>query len=393
MTWQIRLKAMTRYELTRFAKALPLNIILVLIFLPLFGFVISPFSFFQKLGYLFQELAAEQYPPYYGEYYLAQLRSAYNVLGALPDPLRGYVAFLLLFKSDIVSIAFNFQFMLAMLISSIAIFAMIRTSRIKNDEVYLFVRVDRGKLLVFRSIMSALLYSLFATLLTYFLRLYAYNSLALFPLSSLIDWLAPLHAIILPLFFFLLFAQAIIALINIYFPRMTFFVPFFLLFSYIIFVLPFAMGGSPLEITSMRAIYLVTLLSFSRSDTLATYVQQMLLNELLQLLIVRGELSRMYILPFSHLLTLIHLFSSLAGGVWNIMSFDPAWLPMEAFIGLPVSLLVQGGEPLTQTFAVFSLIKFFRGLPYNPALSFAYLACLAVALLYLAARVFKRKTI
>lgn len=382
---------MTRYELKRFVKALPVNIILILIFTPLFMIATNTSQLLQRISQLFQELIAGQYFPLHVRYYSTQLELAYKVLGAFPDPLRGYVAFLLLLKGDIVSISFSFQFILTVLMSVVVIFALTRTSRIKSEEVYLFVRADRGKLLVFRSIVSALLYSLLATLLVYILRLYIYNSALLTPFSSLIDWLTPLHVIILPLFFFLLFAQAIIALINIYFPRMTLFVPFFLLFS-CTFILQYTIGPSPLESIGASAISLVTLLLGSPGMP-TTYIQQILLNQLIFILHIRGGMLTIYFLPFGHLLTLIHFFSGLASGVWNITSFDPSRILMEAFISFPVSLLVQGGELLPQAFIVFTLLKFLQGLPYNPLLSFAYLVCPAAALLYLAAKLFNRKTI
>ncbi|MEM4675399.1 MAG: hypothetical protein QXM12_03835, partial [Nitrososphaerota archaeon] len=144
MTWQIRLKAMTRYELKRFVKALPVNIILILIFTPLFMIATNTSQLLQKIGQLFQELIAGQYFPLHVRYYSTQLELAYKVLGAFPDPLRGYVAFLLLLKGDIVSISFSFQFILTVLMSVVVIFALTRTSRIKSEEVYLFVRADRG---------------------------------------------------------------------------------------------------------------------------------------------------------------------------------------------------------------------------------------------------------
>ncbi|MEM2574268.1 MAG: hypothetical protein QXF77_07640 [Candidatus Jordarchaeales archaeon] len=402
MTWQIRLKAMTRYEAAKFVKALPLNIIFLLIACWVSSFLTQGItvSIDSKLSYLIQAFIIRETNPSspiysYFHYYLSQLDMAFEAFSFLPDPLRGYLALVFLFRGDIVQASFGIQFVFPMFLVSMVPFAMLRTSRIKGDEVYLFVRLDRSKLLVFRSIMNALLYSLLVTFLVHISKIYVINNnVSLYLFSPVIEWMTPSHSIILPVFIFLLFIQAIMALINIYSSRATFIVPLFLLITFMFqqLLLSSLISQVSPEVTGR------TILSLLPSSSLQFppqyQSQQQLLLMLIQLLMAREAISNFCLLPLGQLSVLIHAASSLMSGVWCLALFDPAQLLKEAMIVLPDSVLIgQDVGLLPQALQVLVVIESISKPLYDLSATLAYLLYPTAALLSFAAIIFGRKTV
>ncbi|GEM_PF-5417136 len=406
MTRKIKLKAITEYELKRFIKALPSNLLILTIITPLFlkGLVSIALFYFenklQNLIYLYYYRLSSSY--YYGFYDVLGVISSF--FSFVPEPLRSYFVFAFIFSGEIVQLSSAIHYSVPLLITCLSTFLMIRTSRVMvTDDFYLLVRLDRRMLLVFRSVISALLCSLLVVLVVYVTKMAVVNfcfswlvpphlAPIIWLFSPIINWLTPSASLILPIFLFLLFIQSIVATINLYFSRITYIVPLINLFTFFILI---------------PALYTVTqfypgVASFASLLFSPNLSIQSLSPMLASIFNAKSAFSLLLYFPLSYLSLLIHIVTVAMGGIWNPLIFEPSTILGEtvicfssffSFIFVGPSYILEAVPSLHQMLFSVLIVGLAEKLVYNPLMVASFFALPTVILLCLAAVIFGRKTI
>ncbi|MEM2144956.1 MAG: hypothetical protein QW279_06320 [Candidatus Jordarchaeaceae archaeon] len=270
-----------------------------------------------------------------------------NFLTFIPDPLRSYVALVITVRSQIFTAASGINTFLPMCVVPIVFTAMLFTSTLKEEDVYPLLRVDRNKLLLIRSFLNVAFYTLISVIIVFFIKQYLISSEQFVQIvSPFIYALTPPFSpsLVLSTFIYLLFLQSLAVTINLYSRRAVYLLPTLLFIELIILQLPATLTGAMnMGPTLIISSTVSQLLMMGNVEILPQVMQYLTLFVILSNTGIMSTLSQVSRFLFLYQFGgLIHTFSPLFGGVWNLSFFDPQYLLQCIIIQMPDTLLFNG---------------------------------------------------
>nr|MDO8063789.1 hypothetical protein [Candidatus Freyrarchaeum guaymaensis] len=388
-----RIMAMLRYEVEAFTRSLPVTLTLTLVVsgvLTLLYLGGATAGLQSSISDIVSGIISGQagFMFIYGDFF-----SVLNSLTFLPDPLRSYVALVFTVRRELATSSFYLEYMLPMLVIPIVSFTMFRTSLVREEEIYVLVRVDRNMLLVVRSLVSALLYSLVALAVVYALKLYATANPVLSLIKPVIECLTPLTPLLPSFFLFLLLVQGAASLINVYAKRITYFIPI-ILFLDLLIAQTFITATSSIAVTVNISSLIQASLVSGGLNILGN--QQVLTSILYSAASVRGTTALVQYLPLYQFSMLLHALNTrIFGGIWHPGVFDPAYALQEAFFTLPSSVLIGKIYSLflPQAITLLLIVESVAKPLYNPWATILYMIPPTIVFFSLAIILFGRKTL
>lgn len=321
-----------------------------------------------------------------------------NIFSFIPAPLRDYFALIFVCRYDILAAASSINSFLPMCVVPVAFIAMLSTSTIKEEDIYPLLRVDRNKLLLTRSVLNALFYTGFVTAIVWLTKSYLIlNDPNTSMVAPILEAFTPILAVIPATFLFLLMLQSLAALINLYSSRATFIIPSILLIELIIIQLPVIMFSAGLRpsispmIQSMLSILLYSGMG-AMNEFMTFFIFQFLASN--SLTISLANVSRFLLL--NQLGGLMHVFSPLFGGVWNMNLFDPKYLPYTLFLSLPEIIFTNplASLLLTPYMTLLTLIiELLAKTPFYPWLNCLYVLVIPILVYSLTTILYGRQTL
>lgn len=327
-----------------------------------------------------------------------------NSLAFIPDPFRFYVALVITVRSQLFSAASGINTFLPMSVVPIVFTAMLSTSTLKEEDIYPLLRVDRNKLVLIRSFVNITFYTFVSVLIICLLKQYIISSNTYVQIfSPLIYALTPplSPSLIISVFIFLFFLQSLAIIINIYYRRAVYLISSILFVELVILLLSVVLPGI---FTAGGALQTQIISSSVSSLLMMGYVE--VLPQIMQLLIVStifsnsggimATLSQISRFLFLYQLGgLIHVFSPLFGGVWNLSFFDPQYLLQAIVLEMPDTLIFNGVNAAFAPYMAITLMitEALTKAAYYAWFNFLYVGVIPVALYSLATILFGRKTL
>nr|MDO8078629.1 hypothetical protein [Candidatus Freyarchaeota archaeon] len=317
-----------------------------------------------------------------------------NALSFIPVPLRDYFALIFCTRNTIYTSASCLNVFLAMSVVPIVALVMLFTSTIREEDAYPLLRVDRNKLLLTRSFLNVAFYTAVAVLIIYFTKEYLLSGDPWVGIVyPVIETLTPVAALIPSVLIFLFLIQSLASLINLYSTRAIYVIPAILLIELIITQLPSA-ATSMMPPSLQSTLMLIQSINFGLDNFLqfAPYVVITTVSTN-SLFVTLSSVSRFLFLH--HLGGLVHTFSPLFGGVWNLSFFDPRYLLQVIFLQLPDPVLFN---PVVSAFAPYFVLiivitETLTKVAYYPWFNFLYVAVLPILVFALTTILFGRKTL
>ncbi|MEX2705398.1 MAG: hypothetical protein Q6352_009075 [Candidatus Freyrarchaeum guaymaensis] len=317
-----------------------------------------------------------------------------NALSFIPVPLRDYFALIFCTRNTIYTSASGLNVFLASSVVPIVALVMLFTSTIREEDAYPLLRVDRNKLLLTRSFLNVAFYTAVAVLIIYFAKEYLLSGDPWVGMVyPVIEALTPVAALIPSVLIFLFLIQSLASLINLYSTRAIYVIPAILLIELVIIQLPSAMM-SMMPFSSQNLSMLIQSINISLDNFLqfAPYIVIMTVSSN-SLFVTLSSVSRFLFLY--HLGGLVHTFSPLFGGVWNLSFFDPRYLLQVIFLQMPDPGLLN---PVVSAFAPYFVLivvitETLTKVVYYPWYNFLYVAVLPILIFALTTILFGRKTL
>lgn len=317
-----------------------------------------------------------------------------NALSFIPVPLRDYFALIFCTRNTIYNSASGLNVFLALSVVPIVALMMLFTSTLREEDVYPLLRVDRNKLLLTRSFLNVAFYTAVAVLIIYFTKEYLLSSDPWVGIVyPVIEALTPVAALIPSVLIFLFLIQSLASLINLYSTRAIYVIPAILLVELVIIQLPSAMMSiMPFSSQYLSMFTQSIRISLDSFLQFAPYVVIMTVGSN-SLFITLSSVSRFLFLY--HLGGLVHTFSPLFGGVWNLSFFDPRYLLQAIFLQLPDPVLLN---PAVSAFAPYFVLiivitETLTKVVYYPWYNFLYVVVLPILIFALTTILFGRKTL
>lgn len=318
-----------------------------------------------------------------------------NALAFIPFPLRDYVALILADRSYIFNASSDIINFLTMSVTSITFLAMLFTSTITEEDLYPLIRVDRNKLLFVRSIMNVSFYTLVSVLVIFFLKYYfLLNDFWVSIVYPVLDALTPVLSLLPSIFLFLLLLQSFGVLINLHFPKAVYLLPSLLLMEIGVIKLPTVMMSAS-ESSYVVPLWLTYAISMGDINSIQFFMPFLLflvirLNSLFTFFSTAS-----YFLFLYHLEGLIHTFSPLLGGVWNLSLFDPQYAFQTILLQAPDIVILN---PAYQQFLPYPAIitimtESLKNPVYSPWFNYFYITILPLYLYWMTATQFAEKTL
>ncbi len=313
----------------------------------------------------------------------------------VPVSFRAYFALVFIVRFYLFSAASNLNSFLPMCVVPVAFINMLSTSTIKEEDIYPLLRVDRNKLLLTRSILNVLFYTFVVTATVWLTKTYIISSdPSMSMVSPFLEALTPILAIIPATFLFLLMLQSLTALINLYSSRAVYIIPSILLIELILQLLATMNYLSTYGSSSVFSQNLPLALSYGGNlEEAAVNFTLLIIFQLISnpMITIASILRFLFLFQLSGLM---HVFSPLFGGVWNMNFFDPNYFLYNLFLSLRNTVFTSPlGPILTPYLALVILLIEMSKAPYYPWLNYLYVLVLPILLYSLTTILFGRRTL
>lgn len=209
--------------------------------------------------------------------------------------------------------------------------------------------------------------------------------------SPLLKGLTPTISLIPAIFIFLLFLQSLVVVINLYSRRAVYLIPSLLLIELLLVQTSSTLTISRSEATQFLAQLVTYFPRIGNFDMLLPYITLYLV-----ILVATSNPSIILsILLLPQLAGLIHTFSPLFGGVWNLSVFDFRYLPYTILLQMPDSLVFNPVYSALIPYAatIIAISESSAKVAYYPWFNFLYVVVIPVILYSLATILFGRKTL